>query len=200
VRVTVVKKAQKEVGHCGKCRTAIHKGDGYQWIKFRRGGTRTRCLKTECKFTRSDMTTSDKLSQLYAAQETAHHDLASAFDSLDDVRTILDECGSVAESVAEEYRESAQNIEDGFGHATSTSEEIGEKADACDAWKSELEGALDSSEEFDENAARAEIEQEKGADEELTDDEMEERLKEKREEWREEVRETAQEAIDSLDL
>lgn len=156
MRVTSVKKS-RQARECGKCGDKIAVGDGYVWWKFRFGGKRVRCLKAECAPRPSDLTSSDKLSRLYAIQENLSDEIAEwrKNDPTDteDLKTALESAGSEAREVADEYRESAQNIEDGFGHETSMSEEINEKAESVDSWADELEQVdLDESCERDDDA------------------------------------------------
>jgi hypothetical protein len=72
------------------------------------------------------------------AQATDEFD-AGLFENPDEVRDAL---ASVAENIrglAEESRESATNIEEGFGHPTSQSEEAEQRADDLDGWADEIE-------------------------------------------------------------
>lgn len=61
--------------------------------------------------------------------------------SQDDVQSALDSAAEEIKSLAEEKRESASNIEDGFGHPTSASEELEQTADSLDEWADEVSGA-----------------------------------------------------------
>jgi hypothetical protein len=149
--VTVVQKAKKEQGACGRCGDKIDAGSPYRWWKFRYGGRRIRCMKPGCSPRRSHLTNSDKLSRCYAAGE-AIEDAINAFrDSkeISDLRSALEEAASEARDVAEEYRESAQNIEDGFNHPTQQSEELAEKADNLESQADEIDSVASNLEEFD---------------------------------------------------
>lgn len=71
------------------------------------------------------------------------HDFWEAIDSCeteDDVQSALDDAGSAIEELAEEKRESASNIEEGFGHPTEKSEELEGIADELESWKDEITG------------------------------------------------------------
>ena len=63
---------------------------------------------------------------VYAAQE-AWEDAIADVESQEDVEQALSDLGDAIEEVAEEYGESADNIEDGFGHETYVSEDLREK-------------------------------------------------------------------------
>ena len=101
---------------CGKCGTTIEPGDPYKWteIKMQYGGRRlVRC--STCPTWRPSELSTSKMAGIYAAQEAVRE-------------------------VAEEYRESAQAIEDGFGHPTYQSDELNERADELDGWADDVEG------------------------------------------------------------
>lgn len=117
-------------------------GDPYRWIKHNRRPRKVRCMKVECRFRRSDMTTSDKLSRVYAAEETAQDsigDWGGSEASVEDLKEILTTLADEAREVADEYEESAQNIEDAFPNGSSTAEECREKAEELTGWADELE-------------------------------------------------------------
>jgi len=141
--VTHVKKSQKPQT-CEKCGKKIPVGSSYKHCSPRahraaRGYKRIRC--DSCPSWRpSELTSSGALSALYGAQESAE-DALDEWDgeSIDDVRSILEDCASGIREAAETYRESAQNIEDGFGHSTSTSEDLVAKADNLESGADEVE-------------------------------------------------------------
>lgn len=62
-------------------------------------------------------------------------------DSPDEVREVLGNMAEEIRSLAEEKREGASNIEDGFGHSTYQSEELEQTADDLDSWADDVEGA-----------------------------------------------------------
>lgn len=68
-------------------------------------------------------------------------DSASNAQSRDDLQAVLEDAASAARELADEKRESASNIEDGFGHATYQSDELNEQADAIESWADEMENA-----------------------------------------------------------
>ena len=214
-----VKNCRKSPGECQKCGVVIKVGEPYKSIKARYGPKNIRCDK--CPDWRpSERTGSDKLSNLYGAREEVEDALA-AWDSgggdASDLRETLESAAETAETVGEEYREAAEAWE-GKGPA----EEWEEKAEQCDSWKDELESAAGDIEDFDEDAAKDEINGEKrepkpGTDQQLPesvgsdgsiavesqaneDDVGEGELGKKREEWADEVRGRIQDAIDALEL
>lgn len=147
---------------CGKCGKEIKPGDPYKWVKPKSGpygGTkRVRCAA--CPSWRpSELTSSGALSSLYAAQEAAE-DALGAWDqeSVDDLRSILTDLAEGVREAGQVYRESAENMESGFGHSTSMSEELTEKADALDGAADEIENMESDFEEWDEDARKGDIE------------------------------------------
>lgn len=164
MRVTEVKHSQTDL-NCGRCGAEIKAsrdekqvvenkrtgkktkkvvrvlGDSYRWIKFRHGGKRIRCMKSECRFRASDMTSSDKLSQLYGAQETAEDNALdwAAKDGVEALQDIRNELVEQVREVSEGYGESADNMEQAFPNGSSQIDEIREKADNLEQWASDLE-------------------------------------------------------------
>jgi hypothetical protein len=181
MKVTVVKAARKSPGKCSKCGDVIKEGQTYRHWAFRFGGKRVRCAKSECYPKQSDLTSNEQLSALYAANEGAEEDLADwKSDEIGDLEAIRDNLASQVEEVASGYREKADNIESGFGHSTSVSDELTEKADEVDSYQQEIEGVSFEEFEFDAESEASEEEQ--------------------RETWREEQRELLSEAMSTCSL
>lgn len=181
-RVNSVKRCRKSPGSCGKCGKKIAKGKPYIWWKFRYGGKRVRC--DECPRPRaSELINSPKLSAIQAARESIEDAVASfrSDHDFDALHSALEDAAESVREVAEEYRESAQNIEDGFGHSTSQSDELNERGDAVEAGADHIDDVASRLEEFDEDAEENE-----------TDDDREAR----REEWAEAVADEADEAAE----
>lgn len=149
-RVNHVKKARKSPGTCGKCDKRIAKGVPYIFWAFRYGGKRIRC--SACPGPRpSDLTSNDKLSRCYAAGESIS-DAIDQFRSdreVDSLKSTMEDAANEVREVGEEYRESAQNIEDGFGHETEMSQQSQEKGDNLDSKADEIESAAGELEEFE---------------------------------------------------
>jgi len=73
------------------------------------------------------------------ARVTADFDV-SEVESPEEVQEGLDNVASDIKELAEESREAASNIEDGFGHPTASSEEAEERAENLENWADEIEG------------------------------------------------------------
>jgi hypothetical protein len=144
MRTNTVKAARKAQGGCARagCTKQIQKGDSYYWVKGRFGPKRVFCAAHRPRA--SEKTSSDKLSQLYAAQETAEDDLANAA-GYGDVAEMLRNAAMEAEEVASGYNESADNVDEHFPGSPQV-DEIREKAEACETWQQALE---DAAEEID---------------------------------------------------
>lgn len=72
------------------------------------------------------------------AEIESHWDPAQ-FDNEDDLKAHLEEIVEEIRGLAEEKEEAASNIEEGFGHSTSASEELSEQAEALNNWADEVE-------------------------------------------------------------
>jgi len=161
-RVNQVKKAQKSPGKCLKCDRQIKKGDPYIFWKFRYGGKRIRC--GQCPRPRqSELTSSDKLSRCYAAGESIGDAIATFRDGgdLEDLKDVLDGSAGEIREVADEYRDSASNVESGMnGNRMPICDELEEKADNLESKADEIESASSDLEEFDEEEAKDGIDEE----------------------------------------
>lgn len=74
------------------------------------------------------------------------HEAELAFDdgeitTPDDVQEILASAAESIRELAAEKQESAQNIEDGFGHSTEKSDELADIADQLESWADDVENA-----------------------------------------------------------
>ena len=145
-RVHRVQKARK-VWKCEKCGKQIEKGQPYKHVsprpgRFTRGRKRTRCK--ECPNWKQSELSFSKMAGVYAAQEDFQEFLAlwSPEDGPEEIEPTLEEFAGQVEAVADEYDESADNMEDGFGHPTSTSDELREKADNLRYWADDIRSAF----------------------------------------------------------
>lgn len=125
---------------CGKCGTEILPGMPYKWIKPKSGpyGGRLMVRCGPCP----TWQVWDYSSSLNAQVQRIEHDATSEVDgaeSVEDVQAILENAAQEIRDLAEQKRESASNIEDGFGHATYQSEELEQQADDLDGWADEVE-------------------------------------------------------------
>lgn len=205
-KVTIVEKARKAPGSCGRCGSKIEPGQPYKHWSFRYGGKHIRCTKSECAPRASDLTSNDKLSTLYAAGENFDDSVVDwDGEDGDDLKSMLQEYADEVRSVAEMYEESAQNIEDGFQHETSQSEEQRGYAEELNSFADDIEAIQYDIDDWNEEDARAEVLMELSLDEveTLTADQEEDvknALDEKKQEWVESARETAADASSTCPL
>lgn len=140
-RVNTVKKARKDQGSCGKCGDALPAGSPYRFWKFRYGGKRKRCMKTECNPRRSDLTQS-KLGTVYDAQDEAHETLRGwDREDVSVLRDALESLAGTVREVSEEYAEAAEP----FGNQG----ENQERADELESWADEIESKASDLEEYE---------------------------------------------------
>lgn len=127
---------------CGHCHLPIEVGTPYKHISPRSGpyGGRMLTRHEDCP-SWNVWEYSSSLSARLA--EVAHNytQAAESAESAEDVTAALEDAAGSVREIAEEKRESASNIEDGFGHATSQSDELNEIADSLDGWADEIESA-----------------------------------------------------------
>lgn len=149
-RINYVKSTRKDQGHCGKCGDPLPKRSAYRYIKFRYAGKRVRCMKASCNFRQSDLTSSDKLSRAYAAGEYVEDavgrfvlevHVSEILDGAQNIADAVEESKSEIEEVAQEYNDSADNIEMAFDYSP-TAEECREKAENLENWTYELDSPL----------------------------------------------------------
>lgn len=128
--------------NCTYCHKPIEVGTPYKWIQPKSGpygGTRLN-RHAGCP----TWNVWDYSSSLSARLAQIAHDFWNAFEDCttkEDVEAALEETASEIESLAEEKRESASSIEDGFGHPTYVSEELEETATSLDDWAEEVRTA-----------------------------------------------------------
>lgn len=198
-RINRVKKAAKDQRKCGVCGKPIVAGDAYKWVKPRFGSKQVRC--TSCPdWRRSELTTS-KLANAYAAQEQ-FEDITdfTEYETVDAWEMLAEALGDQIEECAEEYEESASNIEDGFGHEVPMSEELREKADMVREWADEVRQAVSNVDPYDEADAIAEVKEEladelEGLDEDEREEMIGEAVAEKYTTWLDEMAEAISEAL-----
>ena len=128
---------------------------------------------------------------VYAAQEGLEDALGANELTPSDATEAMSQAASDIRGVAEEYREGANNIEEGFGHSTAQSDEMNEKADDLDGYADELENLT-----FDDADEYEELEAEAGELPHLGEDEVRlGEIEERQEEIRDAMRAEAEEAI-----
>lgn len=170
MRITTVNAARKEQ-KCDKCQSRIKKGESYRWAKGRYTRKMVRCMKAECAFRPTDLS-SAKTAQIDEAINDAHTSLHLAED-LDAIKAVLEDVASVARDVAQEYQDANDAWAGGQGR-----EDLQEKVDACEAFADELEG-WDPSGETDEETIRQQVRDEEDGPEQGEDqDDYTKRLEE----------------------
>lgn len=113
-------------------------GQGYKWIKPKSGpygGTQKNRHAEHPSWNVWEY--SNSLSARVAQIE--NDATLDGVESLDDAQAVASEAAEAIRGLAEEKRESASNIEEGFGHATYQSEELESQADELDGWADEVE-------------------------------------------------------------
>jgi len=124
-RIHIVKKARKDPGQCSKCKEWIKAGSPYRWIKRFRASKAVRCMKRECRFRNSDLTSSDKLSDFYLAIENIEDaveearefeptEFTSYHEKLSEVKGVVEESAELIREVSYAYEESADNQDEYF--------------------------------------------------------------------------------------
>jgi ABC-type transporter Mla subunit MlaD len=111
----------------------IQRGEQYwYWTPYR---ARRQMSKTQPM--PSQVESNPTRSSYMALQEAASLDIDQAA-TIEDIRDALENARSDAENIAEELREKASNIEDGFGHETEMSDQFNQQADEVESWADEL--------------------------------------------------------------
>lgn len=130
--------------HCDKCRKEIQPGDPYKWIKPKSGpyGGRLMVRCGTCpvwQVWEYNNSLSSQLARIAWEAEQSFSDEAP--ESADAVTDILNTAAEEIRNLAEEKRESASNIEEGFGHETEKSAELNDIAEQLDTWAEDVEQA-----------------------------------------------------------
>lgn len=158
MRIHIVRKSRKDQGRCSKCGTPLPVGSAYRWIKFRYGPKRVRCMRNDCRFRGSDLTTSDKMSDLYSAQEQAEDALGELRNNLPDMEPegiaadldglaeTISESMDLVEGAADGYEESAANVDEYFPGSYQV-DEITEKSENARQYYDELDYARGQAED-----------------------------------------------------
>lgn len=130
---------------CERCQKPIKPGDGYRWwankMRHMRGSVRRiRCMDSTCTPRPSEMKPG-RTGQIMRIGE----DFEEAMN-VNETWTEASDFTSLAESTAEQMREigqeladGADNLEEGFGHETSQSAELRERAERINSAADELE-------------------------------------------------------------
>lgn len=143
LRVTEADKSQPLPNRkCESCGKEIEVGAPYKWIKPK-SGPYGGSLKVRC----GDCPTWhvwDYSYSMSARLAQIAYEAGQAFDNTDittadDVTEILSQAAESIRELAEEKKESASNIEDGFGHETEKSQELNDIAEQLESWADDVE-------------------------------------------------------------
>jgi hypothetical protein len=141
--VTMVDKSKpKPLYTCSACNKPIEIGTPYKHISPKSGPYGGR------KMTRHESCPSwqvwDYSNSLSAQLARISYEFGNEIDQAetpDDVQSALAAAAESIKEIAEQKREGASNIEEGFGHPTSQSEELEQMADDLESWADEVESA-----------------------------------------------------------
>lgn len=145
-RVHTVTNNRKQY-RCSKCRQDIPVGAGYRHASpgFRSARI-IRCLRPECMFRTSDLTTSH-MATAWAAIEAAEDDMATGDY---DAATVEEDLQAVADTCAEGVQEAVDAYEEAMDAWPNGNEQIQERLDIVEGFHSELDGInFPSMDEFD---------------------------------------------------
>jgi len=139
---------------CYACHLPIAVGTAYRWAQPSRYSARIDWHDACPAPAPSALESNEKRSMAMAAFEAAYDDAEALRDSgadaiKDEAEALLSCLSDALGEVEEMYRESAANIEDGFGHPTSSSEEQEEMADTYSSMIGDLDSDLDAWDEDD---------------------------------------------------
>lgn len=146
---------------CFTCQKPIEVGQAYAWNQPNRFSARYQWHQS-CRAPRgSVLESNEKRGQAYAAFEDAY-DALDAVETdkvedtedgqkalIDELKGIAEQCAEGIREAAEMWRESASNIEDGFGHETERSQEMNDHADTYESAADTAEQAGDSVDDRD---------------------------------------------------
>lgn len=124
----------KPLFKCGWCKEEIALGTPYKWIEPHGSAVLTRheaCPTWHVWEYSNSLSARIAQIQSESAPETV--------ESEDEANDWLAGKASEIRELAEEKRESASNIEDGFGHATYQSDELNQTADDLESWADDVE-------------------------------------------------------------
>ena len=139
-------RASEKERRCRRCGVEIKVGDSYKHMS-KKTGPRSSITFMYCAVhsPRPSEYVGGKQADYLGILEAFEDDVESGSD-FDDFQSALETLKSDLEGMADEYRESSDNIEDGFGHETELSMSLANNAEAIDDFMSnidEAEGALE---------------------------------------------------------
>lgn len=142
-RLTVEDKSKPKPNRkCEKCGQEIKVGDPYKWVAPKSGpyGGYKRYRCGPCPSWKPSELSSSKMATIMAAQED--FDVSGA-ETISDINEALNDFAQTVREVAQEYRDSSENIEQGFGTRTYMVDELEQKADDLESWADDLESGID---------------------------------------------------------
>lgn len=152
---------RKAAGHrvyiCQVCGEPVQPGEVYHTWKFNRGARYWQHKK--CGFPKRSMLTNSKMGTVYDAVDSFD---VSAVESTDEIKELLAQVAEAARSVAEEYGESADTIEDSWPSGTPVSE-------ACRATSEELHSYADTLENWEPSQEKPEMDEADGDEQEYNE-------------------------------
>lgn len=127
---------------CESCRKPIEPGTAYKWVAPRSGpyGGGKRYRHESCP-PWQEWDLHDSLSAQLSRVSWEFGQAVYQAEDEQGVQEALDQAAQEVRDLAEQKRESASNIEEGFGHPTSQSEELESTADELESWADEIESA-----------------------------------------------------------
>jgi hypothetical protein len=179
-------KARRTCGRAG-CGKDIQKGEQYFTWSFRSVGRQVRCL--DHPPLRSELT-SGRMSEVYAAIETAEQELTGNTETVEDVKNAVLAVAEPAREVIDAWREAAENFGGGGPNA--------ERADELEGWVDELENFEPDEPEVEELEEEDQREQALARIEEDADLSLNDAMQQIQDEWDEEHdgdEETREEAL-----
>jgi hypothetical protein len=133
----------KPLERCDKCGKTIEVGSPYKHMSPKSGpyGGR-RMVRCQACPDWQVWEYSSSLSARLAQVSNDFWESVSSAESQEDVQMALQDAQSAIEEIAQEKKDGAQNIEDGFGHETSTSQDLMQQGEDLESWANEI-GYLD---------------------------------------------------------
>ena len=133
---------------CYRCRELVLDGEPFAYMGFKTGvgGFYRYWCKDHMQPKLSEMTSNPRLQTIAQTGEQVEEAIGgflsdNSLGSKEDLVSALESAAEEIRGVAEEYTKSADNIEEGFGHATQQSDESREKGEALGEWADALESA-----------------------------------------------------------
>lgn len=145
----------KKTRTCRVCQHQVQPGEGYKYMD-RKTGPRSGyrlffCFVCVPKPSHHASGRTQELMEITEGAEEAVGKVDHSQEGMEDLWITIEDVVSSINSLAEEIRDSANAIEDGFGHETQQSTNMSETADNLETWAGELEGAGERAEDIDNN-------------------------------------------------